>query len=186
MLVFAARRLLADRVGMIFSRRDGEGSAEALSAFPELHVAALSPAGARELLEMAAEGRVGEPVLRRILREADGHPQTLEELGKELKEGSAIPDVVPGLPIRVGKRLERRYLDQVRKLPAEARTLLLLVAAAEHLVDPQKVWRAAQLLGLDPRVAILPEIGRMLSLSLVRARERRGGPGRTSPARGAG
>lgn len=169
-LVFAARRLVATRVGMIFSRRDGEEGAEAFSDFPQLQVAALSPDNTRELLEMVAAGSVGELVLRRVLAEADGNPQTLVEMVRELKEGRGIRDVASGLPMRVGDRMKWLYLDQVRRLPAEARTLLV-VAAAEHLGDPQKVWRAAHLLGLDPDVTTLREVSRVLSLShpLMRA-----------------
>jgi|SRR5271165_129127 len=95
---------------------------------------------------------------------AGGHPLTLIELGRELKEGRDIPEAPPGLPMRAGERLEWLYLDRLRKLPATARTLLL-VAAAEHLGDPETVWRAAGVLGLDAEVAVLPEVRQMLSLS---------------------
>jgi AAA ATPase domain len=134
-LAFVARRLLADQVGMIFSLRAGDERAEALSGFPGLDVERLPLDAGRELFEMAAGGRVAEPVSRRVLAEADGHPLTLIELGRELKEGRAIPDAVPGLPMRVGERLEWLYLDRLRWLPAAARTLPL-VAAAERLGDP--------------------------------------------------
>ncbi|MGD0556743.1 MAG: AAA family ATPase [Streptosporangiaceae bacterium] len=163
-LAFVARRLLADRVGMVFSLRDGEQRATALTGFQELCVTALAPVAGRELLELAARGSVAEPMSRRILAEAAGHPLTLMELGRELGEGHGIPDAVPGLPMRAGERLERLYLDRVRKLPSAARTLLL-VAAAEHLGDPDKVQRAVEALGLEPDVATLPEVTRMLSLS---------------------
>ena len=141
-LAFAARRLLADRVGLVFSLRAGEEHAAALSGFPELQVRALEPDAGRELLELAAGRQVAEPLSRRVLAEAAGHPLTLIELGRELREGRGIPDAVPGLPMRVGERLERLYLDRVTRLPPAAQTLLL-VAAAEHLGDSDKVRRAA-------------------------------------------
>jgi hypothetical protein len=96
--------------------------------------------------------------------EAAGHPLTLIELGREVADGRGIPDAVPGLPMRAGERLEWLYLDRLRKLPAGARMLLLL-AAAEHLGDPETVWRAARVLGVDPEVAKLPEVSQMLALS---------------------
>jgi DNA-binding CsgD family transcriptional regulator len=160
-LAFVARRLLADRVGMVFSLRDGEERATALTGFHELRVTALTPDAGRELLELAARGPVAEPLSRRILAEAAGHPLSLIELGSELGEGHGIPDAVPGLPMRAGERL---YLERVRRLPPAARTLLL-VAAAEHLGDPDTVRRAAASLGLDPAAAAEPEVTRMLSLS---------------------
>jgi DNA-binding CsgD family transcriptional regulator len=168
-LTFVARRLLADPVGMVFALgegelREGEERTEALAGFAELHLTALPPGAARELLEMAAGGQVDEPLSRRVLAEAHGHPLTLVELGRDLKEGRGLPDAVPGLPMRVGERLECLYLDRLRKLPAEARTLML-VAAAEALGDLEKVGRAARVLGLDPQVATLPEVRQLLSLS---------------------
>ena len=163
-LAFVARRLLVDRVGLVFALREGEEHAPALSGFSELEVRALGPEAGRELLEFAAGGRVAGPLARRVLSEAAGHPLTLIELGGELREGRAIPDAVPGLPMRVGERLERLYLDRVRDLTPAAQTLLL-VAAAERLGNPEQVRRATEMLGFDPEVAMLPEVRRTLSLS---------------------
>jgi DNA-binding CsgD family transcriptional regulator len=163
-LIFVARRLLADRVGMVFGLRAGEEPAEALSGFPELHVGPLPPEAQKELLAMAAGGRVPEPVSRRVLAEAAGHPLALVELGRELAEGRGVPDRVPGRPLRLGERLELLYLDRVREQPSAAQTLLVL-AAAEQLGEPETVWRAAEALGVDPGVTRLPEVRRMLSLS---------------------
>jgi len=163
-LVFVARRLLADRVGMVFGLRADEEPAEALSGFPELHVGPLSPEAQRELLEMTAGGRVPEPTSRRVLAAAAGHPLALVELGSELAAGRGVPNTVPGQPLRLGERLELLYRDRVRELPSAARTLLVL-AAAERWGEPETVWRAAEELGVDPAVTRLPEVRRMLSLS---------------------
>src|SRR5579862_1419242 len=163
-LIFVARRLLADRVGMVFGLRAGEDPAQALGGFPELHVGPLPPEAQKELLEMAAKGRVPESTSRRVLGQAAGHPLALVELGSELAEGRGVPDTVPGQPLRLGERLELLYLDRVRELPSAAQTLLVL-AAAEQLGEPGTVWRAAQALGVDPGVTRLPEVRRMLSLS---------------------
>jgi DNA-binding CsgD family transcriptional regulator len=164
MLTFVARRLLADRVGMVFGLRAGEESIEALSGFPELYVGPLSPDAGRELLEVAVGGRVAEPASRRVLAEAAGHPLALVELGSELAAGRSVLETVPGQPVRLSERLELLYLNRVRKLPSGAQTLLVL-AAAEQLGEPGRVWRAAQVLGVDQGVAELPEVRRMLSLS---------------------
>jgi DNA-binding CsgD family transcriptional regulator len=75
-----------------------------------------------------------------------------------------VPDTVPSQPLRLGERLELLYLNRVRELPNRAQTLLVL-AAAEQSGEPETVWRAAEELGLDPEVAELPEVRRMLSLS---------------------
>jgi DNA-binding CsgD family transcriptional regulator len=164
MLTFVARRLLADRVGIVFGLRAGEERAEALTGFPELRVGPLPPEAGKELFETAAGGRVAEPASRRVLAEAAGHPLALVELGNELAAGHSVPDTVPGRPLRLGERLELLYLNRVRELPNGAQTLLVL-AAAEQLGEPETVWRAAEALGADPEVAELPEVRWMLSLS---------------------
>jgi hypothetical protein len=164
-LAFVARRLLADRVGMIFATRTGEERAGALGAFPELAVEALAPDAGRELLELAAGGHVPETASRRVLAEAAGHPLALIELGRELREGrTPAADTAPGLPLRLGERLESLYRERMSELPARARRLLL-IAAAESAGDADRVWRAAEELGVDPDTALLPEVRRMLSLS---------------------
>jgi DNA-binding CsgD family transcriptional regulator len=161
---FVARRLLADRVGIVFALRAGEESIEALSGFPELYVGPLPPEAGRELLKVAVGGWVAEPASRRVLAEAAGHPLALVELGSELAAGRSVPDTVPGQPLRLGERLELLYLNRVRELPSGAQTLLVL-AAAEQLGEPERVWRAAAALGLEPEVAEIPEVRRMLSVS---------------------
>lgn len=163
-LTFVARRLLADRVGMVFGLRVGEERAEAFSGFPELRVGPLPPEAGKELLETAAGGRVAESISRRVLAEAAGHPLALVELGNELAAGRGVPDTVPGRPLRLSERLESLYLSRVRELPDGAQTLLVL-AAAEQLGKPETVWRAAEALGVAPEVAELTEVRRMLSLS---------------------
>ena len=161
--MFVARRLLADRVGMVFGLREEE-SIEALSGFPELYVGPLSPEAGRELLEMSVGGQVAEPASRRVLAEAAGHPLALVELGSELAAGRSVLETVPGQPLRLSKRLELLYLNRMRELPSGAQTLLVL-AAAEQLGEPERVWRAAQVLGVDEGVAEFPEVRRMLSVS---------------------
>lgn len=165
-LTFVARRLVADRVGMVFGVRAGEEPAQALSGFPELQVGLLPDEAGRELLELAAGGQVAGPVSRRVLAEAAGHPLTLVELGSELAAGRGIPDTAPGPPLRVSERLELLYLHRVRQLPSGAQTLLVL-AAAMQLGEPETLWRAAETLGVDTAVAELPDVRRMLSLSPV-------------------
>jgi DNA-binding CsgD family transcriptional regulator len=164
MLAFVARRLLADRVGMVFGARAGEEGAEALDGFPELLVGPLPAEAGKKLLEAAAGGRVAGSTSRRVLAEAAGHPLALVELGGELAAGREVPDTVPGQPLRLGERLELLYLNRVRELPGGAQTLLVL-AAAEQLGEPERVWRAAAALGVNPEVAELPEVRRMLSLA---------------------
>jgi hypothetical protein len=152
-------------VGIVFATRTGDERAEALAAFPELRVEALPPGAGRELLELAAGGHVADAASRRVLAEAAGHPLALIELGRELREGRLhTADTPPGLPLRLGERVEWLYRERMSELPPAAKRLLLL-AAAEYSGDADLVWRAAGALGVDPEAALVPEVRRMLSLS---------------------
>jgi hypothetical protein len=72
-LGFVARRLYADRVGMVFAAREGEGRAVVLAGLPELTVGGLGEDAAQELLATSAGGRVDRQVrsaswrLRRVI-----------------------------------------------------------------------------------------------------------------------
>ena len=65
-------------------------------------------------------------------------------------------------PLRFGGRLEELYRSRVRALPADARTLLL-VMAADQLGDAARVWQAAGRLGVGPEAMELPAVERMVT-----------------------
>jgi DNA-binding CsgD family transcriptional regulator len=163
-LGFVARRLLADQVGMLFAVREGERRAVKLSGLPELPVTALSERAAREVLTEAAGGQVDARVSERIVAETAGNPLGLVEFGRELtveERSGAVP--LTG-PLRFGGRLEKLYLSRVQALPADIQTLLL-IAAADQLGDPAKVWRAAGWLGIDHEAADLSAVERLVTLA---------------------
>jgi predicted ATPase len=107
-LAFVARRLLAERIVMVFAVR--EPSLEAtLVGLPDLVVSGLGARDARRLLDMALPQRLDEQVRDRIVAEAHGNPLALLELTRgrapaELAGGFGLPDTrsvdswVEGLP----------------------------------------------------------------------------------------
>jgi len=148
-LGFAARRLAADPVGMVFAARDPDHE---LTGLPELEVSGLQDADARALLESALPGPLDARVLDQMVAETQGNPLALLELPKgltptELAGGFALPRTValPG-------RIEESFRRQLEALPAPTR-LLLLVAAAEPHGDLALVWRATGRLGIDIQAA---------------------------------
>ncbi len=160
-LSFAARRLLADRVGMLFAVQVAEERG-VFRGLPELAVTGLAEQAAHELLAAAAGGPVDSRVSERIVKETAGNPLGLVEFGGELtaeQRSGAVP--LTG-PLRFGGRLERLYRSRVRALPADTQTLLL-VLATEQTGDLAKVWRAASRLGIDPETVELPTIERLLT-----------------------
>jgi DNA-binding CsgD family transcriptional regulator/tetratricopeptide (TPR) repeat protein len=161
-LGFVARRLLADRVGMLFTVREGEEQAVVFDGLPELTVGGLADDAAYELLAVSAGGPVDPRVGGRIVAETAGNPLALVEFGGELTAGELSGAVPLTGPLRFGGRLEELYLSRVRALPADAQ-MLLLVAAADQPGDPAKVWRAAGQLGIGPEAAELPAVERIVT-----------------------
>ncbi|HET6748916.1 MAG TPA: AAA family ATPase, partial [Actinomycetes bacterium] len=145
-LAFAARRLEAEGVVCLFAARDGGPRDFPAPGLPELRLQGLDPEAAAALLAGTGLDLPAE-VVERLVERTGGNPLALLEL-----PGSLTPDQLAGraaledvLPLTT--RLERTFGEQVRSLPREARTLLL-VAAAETTGDPAVVLRAGARLGV--------------------------------------
>jgi DNA-binding CsgD family transcriptional regulator len=150
-LVFVARRLLAEPVGLVFAVGES-GDERELSGLPELVVEGLGDRDARALLGSVITGPLDERVRDRIVAETHGNPLALLELPRglsaaELAGGFAVPDSRP-----LSGRIEDSFLRRLDQLPPATRQLLL-VAAAEPVGDPVLVWRAAERLGIGVEAA---------------------------------
>ena len=105
-LAFVARRLLAERIGMVFAVREPHDDVDELAGLPELVVGGLADDDARALLASAMPGRLDERVRDRIVAETRGNPLALLELPRgltpaELAGGFGLPDARPrGQPHR--------------------------------------------------------------------------------------
>ncbi|WP_338023442.1 ATP-binding protein [Amycolatopsis vastitatis] len=153
-LVFVARRLLAEQVALVFAMRD-PSAGHALTTLPRLEVAALSGYDAGVLLDSATRGPLDERIRGRILAEARGNPLALLELPRtltaaELAGGFGSPDARP-----LSGQLEEGFLRRVRSLPAETQRVLL-IAAAEPGGDVALVRRAARRLDIAADDAAAP------------------------------
>ncbi len=148
-LVFVARRLLAESVGLVLVARE---RSEELAGFPGLVVEGLRNGDARALLGSALHVPLDERVRERLVAETRGNPLALLELPRgltpgELAGGFGLLDA-PGLSGRIEGSFRRRLAG----LPAETQRLLL-VAAAEPAGDPVLVWRAAGRLRIGVQAA---------------------------------
>src|SRR5215510_4920146 len=161
-LGFIARRLYADRVGMVFTVREWEGQAAVLPGLPELILGGLPEQAAGQLLAASAGTRVDGRVSARIAADVAGNPLALVELAGELTAGELSGAVPLGWPLRFGGQLEQLYLARVRALPADTQTLLL-VAAADPTGDPGLVHQAAGQLGTGPEAGETAGAGRLVS-----------------------
>src|SRR4051812_19975394 len=127
-LAFVARRLLAERIGLVFALRD-EGDDHQLVGLPELAVGGIDDHDARQLLDTTIPGPLDGHVRDRILAEAGGNPLALLELPRGLTPatvagGFGLPGAMP-----LVSRLEQRFVGQLEQLPGATRQFLLLAAA---------------------------------------------------------
>jgi DNA-binding CsgD family transcriptional regulator len=146
-LAFVARRLLAERVGLVLGLRE-TGEEQVLDGLPELVISGLTAAESRQLLDATIVGPLDERVKSRILYETRGNPLAVIELPRgltpaELAGGFGLPDSRP-----LTSRIEQSFAQRFASLPRDSQ-LLLLTAAAEPLGDPHLLWRAAQVLAIN-------------------------------------
>jgi DNA-binding CsgD family transcriptional regulator len=159
-LAFVARRLLAEKIALVFAARE---PGDVLAGLPELHVLSLGHRDARTLLESALPAPLDERVLDRIVVETRGNPLALLELPRgltptQLAGGFGLPAAVP-----LSASIEESFTRRLANLPGDARRLLL-VAAADPVGDTALVWRAAQQLGISESVAETVEAEGLLEL----------------------
>jgi DNA-binding CsgD family transcriptional regulator/tetratricopeptide (TPR) repeat protein len=148
-LGFAARRLAADPVGLVFAAREPGSD---LAGLPELEVDGLRDDDARALLESALPGPLDARVRDLIVAETRGNPLALLELPRgltpaELAGGFGLPGAAP-----LAGRIEDSFARQLDALPDQTRRLML-VAAADPSGDRALVWRAARRLGIPVQAA---------------------------------
>jgi DNA-binding CsgD family transcriptional regulator len=159
-LAFVARRLLAERIALVFATRElGNG----LARLPQLRVDPLGRRDARALLESVLAARLDESVLERIIAETGGNPLALLELPRgltpaHLAGGFGLP---AALPLSAG--IERSFTRRLARLPGDAQRLLLL-AAAEPVGDLALLWRAAREAGIPETAADSLESEGLLAL----------------------
>jgi DNA-binding CsgD family transcriptional regulator len=186
-LAFVARRLLAEKIAMVFAAR---APIEGLAGVAELQVEPLGHRDARALLDSVLPARLDERVLERIVVETRGNPLALLELPRgltpaQLAGGFGLPAALP-----LSARIEQSFARRLERLPRDARRLLL-VAAADPTGDAALEWRAAQRLGIAESAAHTVESEGLLAFDagvafrhpLVRsAVYRASGPGERSEA----
>ena len=163
-VAFVGRRLLAERIVLLFAVRDPGERIVSLKGLAELRLAGLHDEHARALLTTVVRGPLDHRVANTIVAESAGNPLAIVELANELSPaqlsgGQMLPD-----PLPLGSGLEERFVRQVRTLSADVQTLLL-VAAADPSGEPALVAQASATLGVvadlgDARV----KSGRLLEI----------------------
>jgi DNA-binding CsgD family transcriptional regulator len=163
-LAFAARRLLAERVVMVFAVR-ASGDAAALAGLPDLAVGSLGDPDARVLLSSAVHGRLDASVEDRIVAETHGNPLAILQVPRwlspaDLAGGFAVPGTEP-----VPDRIKESFYRQFQSLP-DATRQLLLTAAAEPTGDVTLLWRAAESQGIGTDAVAPAEAAELVELGV--------------------
>jgi hypothetical protein len=114
-LAFAARRLLAEAMLMLFAVRE---PIRELSALPELVVEGLRDSDARQLLTSVLPGRLDQRVADQLVTEARGNPLALLELPRGLTPAGLAGGF--GLPVAMplAGRIEDRFAYHLRRCSA--------------------------------------------------------------------
>ncbi len=157
-LAFVARRLLAERVGLVFAvREDGEEH--------EAGPAGARGRGHRRRRRAPAAGRHAPRAARRARARPDpgrGVRQSARAAGAAARADRAGGFGFPGsMPLI--SRIEQGFVRQLEPLPGETRQLLLL-AAAEPVGDVTLLRRAAELLGLEADEAAPAEAAGLIDI----------------------
>ena len=139
-LGFVARRLHADPVAIVFAQV-GDQLRRSLAGLPHRRVEGLSGDAAFELLSSVVPGPVDRRAGERIALETGGNPLALVELTGELNSGQLSGQSPLPEPLPLEHRLQEHFLRQLRELPVEEQTLLLL-NAAEPAGEPAILRRA--------------------------------------------
>ncbi|MDP9864170.1 MULTISPECIES: helix-turn-helix transcriptional regulator [Streptosporangium] len=140
-LLFAARRLDAEGVAMIFAAREGFPAA----GLSELRLGGLDDAAAAALLPDVLLPQVRE----RLIEEADGNPLALIELPAALTAEQRAGRLSPVGAMPVADRVQEMFRNQIAALPEAARTALLIAAADGSGELETVVGAGASLQGLE-------------------------------------
>lgn len=129
-LLFAARRLGADGIVLMFAARQDPPFPAA--GLPAMELAGLDPDSAEALLLAHGGGDLPAGTRSRLLAEARGNPLGLAELSSaclSAAPGAGRTDGGSELPLT--SRLQEAFGGQARRLPAATRALLLGAAAED-------------------------------------------------------
>ncbi|MET8982261.1 AAA family ATPase [Streptomyces sp. NPDC004539] len=134
-LLFAARRLGAERIAMVLASRE---TGPAFGGLPELSLPRLGPEESARLLRDRGHSAA---VRSRVIPESLGNPLALIEFAAVQRDGYHRH-----APLPVADRVLSCFRAQIAQLPERTR-LMMLIAATEARGDLRHLMHAAELLG---------------------------------------
>ena len=145
-LVFAARRLGAEGIVILFAAREGEPRRFGAAGLPELAIGGLDRGSALVLLDRSSH-ELSSSVRGRLLAAAAGNPLALLELpgclsDAQLAGREMMPEAIP-----LSSRLQAAFRQRIERLPKATQSALVL-AAADEVSELAVILCAAAELGL--------------------------------------
>jgi DNA-binding CsgD family transcriptional regulator len=129
-LRFAARRLEAEAIALVFAAREGDPAAFDGSGLAQLHVRGLEQGAARALIARATGQRAQRGVADTLARETAGNPLALIELCGLLSRTQLAGSEPLGEPLAVGAFAQDAFARRLAALGEGTRRGLLVAAAA--------------------------------------------------------
>ncbi|WP_431046238.1 helix-turn-helix transcriptional regulator [Streptomyces sp. P1-3] len=163
-LLFAARRLDTDAVGLLIATRDTADARHALRGLPGLRLAGLDAAEAALALAAWTAVEPAPQVADRLAAATGGNPLAMLETAELLTAGQLtgrepLPD-----PLPLGDGVNAVYGEQIARLPDDTRRTLL-VAALDGPGDPGVVLGAASRLGAPPEAVHAAEAAGLVEVT---------------------
>jgi DNA-binding CsgD family transcriptional regulator len=128
-LLFASRRLDAERVTLLFAARDGDARRFEAPDLPSLTLAGVSGPDADTLLTVRTDSAVDPAVRDQLVTATGGNPLALVELSAALDPDQLAGRAPLPSPLPLTGGVERAFLDRYRRLPEDAQRLLLVATA---------------------------------------------------------
>jgi DNA-binding CsgD family transcriptional regulator len=147
-ILFAARRLQADRIAILLTARTGESIAFDAPGITELILKGIDGESCRALLASNAGAPIAELVVQQITLATAGNPLAIIEVVHELSAEQLAGREAIDEPLPTGPRIQRSFERRAAGLPAAAQ-LPLLIAAACQTNSASEVRRACQSVGAD-------------------------------------
>lgn len=166
-LIFAARRLHAEGVAMVFTKRPDDELETPTLELETLVLAGLSPAAATEVLRDAAASPVDSEVAQSLHASTSGNPLALVELPFLLSKGQLEGSEPLEDPLPPGPTTERAFRRRIAELDPGTRSALLL-AAASGAGELDVIIAALADLGLAPAALEPAEEAGIISMDRAR------------------
>ena len=155
-LTFAARRLHADAVVMLFAAREPDSAMFAAPGLAGLTLTGLTPPDAKALLRVGAADIV-EYAVDRLMQLTHGNPLALLEISRALSSEQRSGRVPLDEPLPVGAEVERAFLARGRRRFRRTPGVPLYSSPLEILRDPDAIWQAFALEGVAREVVLESE-----------------------------